>query len=48
VLTYGNLRPAHHQVIREALERIPFTSAEDRVRMAVYLITTSPEFCILK
>lgn len=48
VLTYGNLRPAQHQVIREALERIPFTSAEDRVRMAVYLITTSPEFCILK
>ncbi len=48
VLTYGNLRPAQHQVIREALERIPFTAAEDRVRMAVYLITTSPEFCVLK
>lgn len=48
LLTYGNLRPAQHQIIREALERIPFTSAEERVRMAVYLITTSPEFCILK
>lgn len=48
VLTYGNLRPAQHQIIREALERIPFTAAEDRVRMAVYLMSTSPEFCIQK
>lgn len=48
LLTYGNLRPAQHQIIREALERIPAAEAEQRVRMAVYLITTSPEFCILK
>ena len=48
VLTCGHLRPEQHQVLREALERIPFTSAEERVRMAIYLIGISPEFCIQK
>lgn len=48
LLTYGNLRPQQHQIIREALERIPANEPEQRVRMAIYLITTSPEFCVLK
>lgn len=48
LLTYGNLRPQQHQIIREALERIPASDPDARVRMALYLITTSPEFCVIK
>jgi hypothetical protein len=58
LMTYGNLSPRQHQIIREALERItpadhsPSGYPEDylrlRVEMAIYLISVSPEFCILK
>ncbi len=48
LLTYGNLSPPHHQVIREAIERIPAAETNQRVNMAVYLISTSPEFAVLK
>ncbi len=58
LLTYGNLSTTQHRIIREALERITLdTHGPDgyesdylrtRVETAVYLIITSPEFCILK
>jgi hypothetical protein len=58
LMTYGNLAPRQHQIIREALERItrethsPEGYSDDylrlRVEMAVYLISVSPQFCILK
>ena len=48
LLTYGRLRPEQHRILREAIERIPATDPIGRVEMAVYLIATSPEFCILK
>lgn len=58
LLTWGNLSPRQHQIIREALERItpsdhsPSGYPDDylrlRVEMAAYLISVSPEFCILK
>jgi len=58
LLTYGNLSTTQHRIIREALERItrdthgPQGYESDylrtRVETAIYLITTSPEFCILK
>ncbi len=47
-LTYGTLAPAHHQVIREALARIPASDPEGRARMALYLFSTSPAFAVLK
>lgn len=58
LMTYGNLSPRQHQILREALERItqathsPSAYPNDylrmRVEMAVYLISVSPQFCILK
>lgn len=58
LLTYGNLSSAQHRIIREALERITLSNhgppgyendyLRTRVETAVYLIITSPEFCILK
>ncbi|HEY8901356.1 MAG TPA: DUF1800 family protein [Chthoniobacterales bacterium] len=58
LLTYGNLSPRQHQIIRDALERItpathnptgyPNDYLQARVETAIYLISTSPEFCILK
>ncbi len=48
VLTYGTLEPAHHQMIREALQRIPASDPEARARMALYLFATSPAFAVLK
>ncbi len=58
LLTYGNLPPRQHQIIREALERItpsthnptgyPNDYLQARVETAIYLIAISPEFCILK
>jgi len=58
LMTYGSLSARQHQVIREALERItpsthspqgyPNDYLRTRVETAIYLISTSPEFCILK
>ena len=49
-LTYGTLSPREFQSIREALLRITAgvtsTWQTERVNLAVYLILTSPEFCI--
>lgn len=47
-LTCGALPPELHQVIREALQRIPASDPEARARLAVYLFSTSPAFAVLK
>ncbi len=50
-LTYGTLSPRHFQVIREAVERVPVGMWEwekERVYLAIYLITTSPEFSVMR
>ena len=51
-LTCGGLSPREFQSIREALLRLDssITSSwqTERVNLAVYLILTSPEFCILR
>ncbi len=51
VLTGGTLPPQQHQIIREALEYItPGVSSDykqERVNMAIYLISTAPEFSVL-
>lgn len=52
VLTCGELRPRQYQLIREAMLRITGNETSDwqneRLRLAIYLIVTSPEFCILR
>ncbi|MEA3211823.1 MAG: hypothetical protein QOE70_4880 [Chthoniobacter sp.] len=51
LLTGGTLPNEQHQVIREAVESITEDMWEwklERVRMAIYLISTSPEFGILR
>ncbi len=58
ILTYGNLSTTQHRIILEALERITQSThgptgyesdyLRTRVETAIYLIVTSPEFCILK
>lgn len=58
LLTYGNLSPRQHEIIRGALERItpathnppgyPNDYLQTRVETAAYLIAISPEFSILK
>lgn len=51
LLTGGTLPNEQHQVIREAVEAIHEDMWEwklQRVRMAIYLISTSPEFGILR
>ncbi|HMP74996.1 MAG TPA: DUF1800 family protein [Kiritimatiellia bacterium] len=48
LLTGGNLPPAKHQILREALERIPASDTTTRVQNAVYLIGISPEFAVQK
>ena len=51
LLTGGTLPKEEHQVIREAVEAINSDMWEwkqERVYMAIYLISTSPEFGILK
>jgi len=51
-LTCGSLTPREFQSIREALLRVDSsvtsTWQTERVNLAVYLILTSPEFCILR
>ncbi len=51
VLTYGQLPPRQFQIIREAVLRISPATWDwqnERVRLAIYLIVTSPEYCILR
>lgn len=51
LLTGGTLSAEQHQVIREAVQQIGSSMWEwklERVRMAIYLIVSSPEFGILK
>jgi uncharacterized protein (DUF1800 family) len=58
LMTYGTLPPRQHQILREALERItpathspvgyPNDYLRTRVETAIYLISISPQFCILK
>ena len=51
-LTCGGLSPIEFQSIREAVQRIDSSVTgnwqTERVNLAVYLILTSPEFCILR
>jgi hypothetical protein len=47
VLTGGTLPNEQHQIIREAVEAVNSTMWDwknERVRMAIYLITAAPEF----
>jgi hypothetical protein len=50
VLTGGTLSPQQFQIIREALLRIGFNSfwewPKARLKLAIYLILTSPDFCV--
>jgi uncharacterized protein (DUF1800 family) len=51
ILTGGTLSKEQHQVIREAVEKIDSSFwhwREERVRLAVYLIATGPEFGVIK
>jgi hypothetical protein len=48
-LTGGTLSPRNFQAIREAIERVPVGSwnwHKERLNLAIYLITTSPEFAV--
>ncbi|MBP7950682.1 MAG: DUF1800 family protein [Verrucomicrobiales bacterium] len=51
-LTCGLLSPREFQIIREAVARVDasvsFNWQAERVNLAVYLMLTSPEFCILR
>ena len=51
VLTGGSLSPREFSIIRDAVARIPTYVWEwenERVWLAVYLVVTSPEFCVLR
>jgi uncharacterized protein (DUF1800 family) len=51
VLTGGQLSPRQFEIIRETLERLPRPSWQwhrEYLRVAVYLVITSPEFSIIK
>ena len=51
LLTGGTLPNEQHQVIREAVEQVTpemWDWKAERVRLAIYLIATSPEFSVLK
>lgn len=48
LLTGGNLPPAKHQILREALSRIGTNEPLERVQNAVYLMGISPEFAVQK
>ena len=50
-LTGGMITPQEFQVIRESVSRITssdYNWQRERVKLAIFLITTSPEFCILR
>ena len=51
LLMGGNLPNAQHQIVRETVEGIPTNIANwqnERVRMAIYLIVTSPDYAVLR
>ena len=52
VLTGGRLSPQQFQIIREALVRTGPNSVWEwpkaRLKLAIYLIVTSPDFCVLR
>ena len=52
VLTGGTLSPRQFQIIREALVRIGPNSVWEwpkaRLKLAIYLIVTGPDFCVLR
>jgi uncharacterized protein (DUF1800 family) len=50
-LTYGTLHPRQMQIIRECVLRIDTSRnayQNERIRAAIYLIVTSPDFCVLR
>lgn len=50
-LTGGTLTPRTFQIVREAVERVSTSTWEwekERVRLAIYLIVTAPEFCVMR
>ncbi len=50
-LTGGQLTPRQFQIIRETLERLPRPSWKwhhEYLRVAIYLVVTSPEFSVMK
>jgi hypothetical protein len=46
ILMYGNMSLQMRQILLQALQQIP--DPVDRVRMAVHLISISPEYAVLK
>ena len=49
LLTYGNLSDRTRKIIAEAVEELVVGDyREDRVRLALYLISISPDFAIIK
>ena len=51
VLTGGTLSPPQFQIIREAMLRVGTGSWQwhkERLRLAIYLIVTSPDFNVLR
>lgn len=51
VLCHGSMSPRLHQTIREAVLRIgtgTWDYQKERLKLAIYLIVTSPEFCVLR
>jgi uncharacterized protein (DUF1800 family) len=53
VLTAGTLPPEQHQIIREAVEDFSAVNGQwqwfdERIYSAIYLISTSPEFAVLR
>jgi len=50
-LTYGTLSPQQFQIVREAVLRISTSTFQwqiERMKLAIYLIVTSPEFCVAR
>jgi uncharacterized protein (DUF1800 family) len=50
-LCYGTLHPRQMQLIRDAVLRISTSTWDyenERIRAAIYLIVTSPDFCVLR
>ncbi len=51
VLTYGSLDPRQWQIIRDCVLRISTATYDyqnERIRAAIYLIVTSPDYCVLR
>jgi uncharacterized protein (DUF1800 family) len=51
VLTCGNLTPREFQVIRESVSQVPTYITDwdkERIYLAIYLMVTSPEYCVMR